>query len=156
MSMQDLCEGLDLVNQHSEQADFEGAKGPNLIVAAEQALGVVFPPTYRRFLQELGCGDIAGEEFFGVIGDDFVESSVPNGIWLTLMERKSGLPHSLVVVAATGDGAMFALNTSTRDAGGECPVVVWRAGQNSNENLERVAEDFGAFFRRRIEQAIGG
>jgi hypothetical protein len=29
---------------------------------------------YRRFLEELGCGDIAGEEFFGIIGDDFVNS----------------------------------------------------------------------------------
>ncbi len=155
MSMQDLDSGFDLVDEYSEEADFEGAKSPNLVARAEQALGLDFPPTYRRFLLELGCGDIAGEEFFGIIGDDFVNSSVPNGIWATLTERNTGLPPALVVVGAVGDGSLFALDTSTRDANRECPVVVWRAGQQGMGTLERVAEDFGEFFRRSIEQAVG-
>jgi hypothetical protein len=110
---------------------------------------------YRRFLEELGCGDIAGEEFFGIIGDDFVNSSVPNGVWVTLTERDSGLPPSLVVVAV-GDGSLFVLDTSRRDSDGESPVLLWRPGQQDTDALERVTGDFGEFFKRSIEEAVGG
>lgn len=99
-------------------------------------------------------GDIAGEEFYGVIGSDFVDSSIPNGIWATLTERNTGLPPALVVVGATGDGALFVLDTACRVASGECPVGIWRTGQRDSDELEHVADDFGEFFKRRIEQAV--
>ena len=44
--------------------DFEGAKPESLVARAETALGLTFPPSYRRFLLEMGCGDINGLEIF--------------------------------------------------------------------------------------------
>jgi hypothetical protein len=50
---------------------FAGSKADDLIQKAEKALGLYLPPTYRRFVSALGAGDIAGQEFYGVIDDDF-------------------------------------------------------------------------------------
>jgi len=56
-------------------ADYEAAR--ELVVQAEEALGSRFPHSYRSFVGELGAGDIAGEEFYGVIDDNFDSSGVP-------------------------------------------------------------------------------
>ena len=69
--------------------DFEEAKPETLIAAAERALEIKFPPSYRKFLLTFGCVDINGSEIYGVIDDNFENSAVPNGIWLTLNERQS-------------------------------------------------------------------
>jgi hypothetical protein len=65
-----------------------------LVLKAESALGLKFPPTYRKFLLEYGCGNIFGMEFYGVVDDNFINSSIPDAIWITLNERKtSNLPN---------------------------------------------------------------
>src|SRR5438093_9524123 len=112
MAMKDMDAALQLVARNDRQADFVGKRSTEMVADAESALGVRFPPTYRKFPTELGAGDIAGEEFYGVTTNTLASSSVPNGIWLTLEERKGGLPSPLVIVYATGDGTWFALDTS--------------------------------------------
>jgi antitoxin YobK len=146
MSIQDLKAALALIEAKGE-GDFEGEKPESLILRAESALGVKFPPTYREFLSKLGCGDFAGEEFYGLINEQFEDSSVPNGIWLTLNERRlSNIPKSLVLIYATGDGTYYAIDTSKRDKENECPVVVWHPLSKPDDSLETVATDFGKFF----------
>lgn len=153
MSWQDLQESFKLVEQHADRADFEGQKPAALVGAAESALGVRFPPSYREFLLKLGCGDIAGCEFYGIIGEEFENSSVPNGIWLTLKERsESGLPEHLLIVYADGTGTYYALDVREARADGECPVVAWRADAPGSGNV--VAEDYGAFFLETLRQAL--
>src|SRR6266446_5235650 len=101
MSMNQLEQALQLIQ---DQGYFAGPRGEPLIQAAEAALGLSFPATYRRFLAERGCGDVAGAEFYGLIDDNFTSGSVPNGIWLTLKLRStSAIPKSLIVVSDTGD-----------------------------------------------------
>ena len=157
MAMKDMDAALQLVARNDRQADFVGKRSTEMVADAESALGVRFPPTYRKFLTELGAGDIAGEEFYGVTTNTFVSSSVPNGIWLTLEERKGGLPSPLVIVYATGDGTWFALDTSEVDSQGESPVVSWTPGSSmSNRRLVRVADDFGQFFLHTIREALSG
>jgi len=91
MSFKELETAFNLVHEHG-YGDFEGEKALSLINKAEKTLGLVFPPTYKKFLAKLGCGDIEGLEFYGLINDDFINSNIPDAIWLTLNERKSGLP----------------------------------------------------------------
>lgn len=156
MGLHDLQAGLRLVEEHGEEADFAGARPEELIERAEAALGLRLPPSYRAFVGELGAGDIAGEEFFGVTSADFEISSVPNGIWLTLSEREdSGLPEALVVVYSVGDGTLYALDTAQAGDDGEAPVVAWVPGMSaSGEELETIAADFGTFFRKTVESAL--
>jgi hypothetical protein len=147
-----------LIEQNAGVAepDFMDERPDALVDAAEYALGVRFPPSYRAFVKELGAGDALGEEFYGVIDDNFTSSTVPNGIWLTLKHRDtSQLPDELVIVYGEGDGTYLALDTARRDAAGESPVVAWIPGASEpGEQLEEVAPDFGTLFRERIQQGL--
>ena len=67
MSLDTLKKGLQLIEENEEYADFEVLKPDSLIEKAEERLTCTFPPTYRMFLKQLGCGDIEGLEFFGSI-----------------------------------------------------------------------------------------
>lgn len=148
MSFEDLEAAFDLINENG--GDFEGEKDEALIAKAEKALGLVFPPSYRKFLSKLGCGDIEGLEFFGLIGSDFENSSVPNAIWLTLDERKSGLPDNLILIYAAGDGTYYALDTSQVDSERECQVVSY----DVNGKIAPVACDFGAFLLSELQTVL--
>jgi len=148
MSLQDLEKAFDLIEENG--GDFEGEKDNALIAKAEKALGLRFPPSYKKFLSTFGCGDIDGLEFYGLIGDDFENSSVPDAIWLTLEERKSGLPQSLVLVYATGDGAYYGIDTSQVDSSGECPVVSYEM----NGSMEKIADDYGAFLLSELKTVL--
>ncbi len=153
MSMRSYERGKELLEELGG-GDFEGAKPEALVAKAEAALGVVFPPSYRRFLLELGCGDINGVEFYGLVNDDFGRSTVPNGIWLTLSERRaSGLDPQYVIIGDRGDGGRYALDTRIVDASRECPVVLLSI--NSIE-LERVADSFGSYFLSAILEGARG
>jgi cell wall assembly regulator SMI1 len=149
--MKDYLCAVDLING-SGDGDFEGEKSDSLIEKAEKILNLKFPPTYRRFLKEFGCGDIAGEEFYGLINDEFVNSTVPNGIWLILNERKNiSLSKDYVLISATGNGNYYALDTAHINDAGECQVISLSL---NGEKLEVVAEDFGNFLYNTINAVL--
>jgi hypothetical protein len=145
MGMPELEQALDAMRA-SGQTHVKGRRDPALVAAAERALGLTFPPTYRRFVLDMGAGGVGAFEVYGVTGDDFTNSSVPNGIWVTLSDRAAGMPGHLVVVGETGMGENYVLDTSRTDATGECPVVIWVPGASQpGDELEHVADDFGTF-----------
>ncbi len=155
MSMKDLNDALKLIEANSSRAYFAGEKSSELVEKAELALGVQFPPSYREFVSRLGCGNIGAREVYGITSDNFENASVPNGIWLTLDERRSsGLPDHLIIIYALGEGTYYALDTSQRDDNGECPVVAWPAGSLSDEHLEVIANDFGEFMLSMVREAL--
>jgi antitoxin YobK len=155
MGMTELEDALQAVRD-SDMAWFAGPRAPELVSSAEQVLGVLLPPTYRRFLLALGAGHIVGFEFYGVLHENFEDSAVPDGVWLTMTEREQiGLPEALVIVAETGYGEYYALDTDQRDADDECPVVIWVPHLAEGSQLEVIAPDFGSFFWRVIEEAWG-
>jgi hypothetical protein len=149
--MQAMETALQLVKKNANAGRFAGPRNPELITAAESALGVQFPPTYRRFLLELGAGDIAGEEFYGIVGPNFDHGRVPNGIWLTLNERRNGLPKPLVIVSSSGDGIWYAVDSLVANATGESPVVALPLPQSTPT---QIASDFGDFFLSTISKAL--
>jgi hypothetical protein len=153
MSLADLYEAFGIIDKHREEADFEGPADALLIAAAERTLGLTLPSSYKEFLARYGAGDIAGEEFYGVIHENFQQSGIPDAVWLTMNERRSSsLPHELVIVYTSGDGVYFALDCQTLNEDGECPVVAW--GPAASKEIEAVAEDFGQFLRNTLEAAI--
>jgi antitoxin YobK len=155
MSMAELEQALEAAGA-SDLADFIGPRDRGLVTAAEAALGVSLPPTYRRFIAELGAGSFGRSEFYGAIDENFDTSSVPDAIWLTLDERRGfGLPRHLVIVGDTGMGGFYVLDTARTDADDECPVAVWVGGQSrDSETLEVVAPDFGSFFWSAVQKEI--
>jgi hypothetical protein len=151
MSLSDLRLAFELV-ERSGDGDFVGPQPESRIARAEQVLGLLFPPTFREFLKRLGCGDTFGEEFYGLINDDFEARGVPNLIWATLDERRrANLPRSLIVVGATGDGGLYAIDVSQKTPDGESPVVEWWLGSPPYQRI--VAEDFGAFLWQSLRAA---
>lgn len=158
MAFNDVLKGLELAVGHGCQVDFEGKKPASLVEAAEKSLGVIFPPSYREFLLSLGCGDAAGQEFYGIIGSDFINSAIPDAIWLTLRERvESKLPSRLIIVGAQGDGAYYALDSGRATEDNEWPVIVWWPGASEEKNIDEsevLAKNFGTFFLDRIKAAL--
>ncbi len=55
--MEELNEGIRIVEANRSRGFFAGPRDPALITAAESALGGTFPPTYRAFLRHLGAGN---------------------------------------------------------------------------------------------------
>ena len=155
MSKEDLIQAFDLIRAHEDDADFVGPCDEETIRKAEETLGIRFPPTYRRFIQTYGCGDIAGEEFYGILHDDFQNSGIPDAVWLTLVERQHGLPEHLVIIYSRGDGTYYTLDASRPNTRGEYPVVAWTPGLSEPDKpLEVVASDFGEFLKRTLDEAL--
>jgi hypothetical protein len=150
MGMQDYEAALDVIRSNPALAKFVGPRDPGLVDTAEQALGLRFPPTYRRFLEDLGAGNFGPFEVLGVIDEDFEESMVPDGIWYTLTERETGLPDDLAIVGEVGDGSLYGLRLD--GSGGEAPVVLFEPGAEDGRD-EVAFEDFGAFLRDGVERA---
>ena len=154
MSMDDLERALVLVAEHPDKADFVGPRSETLVRKAEDALGLRFSPTYRRFVSELGAGSFGADEFYGVIKDDFLNSSVPDAVWVTLHRRSQGsAPSGLVFVYGVGEGTMLVLDAR----GGELehPVVEWGIFSQPGDSLSAAAPDFGRFFLETVQRALG-
>lgn len=151
MSIQKYEQARELI-ETAGGGDFEGAKSEELVAKAEAALGMTFPPSYRRFLLQMGCGDINGLEVFGLINDNFEKSTVPNGIWLTLNQRRAiGLDHGYVIIGDGGDGTYYALDTRHVDAAGETPVV--RLSVDGRYS-EPVADSFGSYLLEAVKNVV--
>jgi hypothetical protein len=154
MGIAEYEEALALVLAHRDDAHFAGPRDETLVAAAEAALGVTFPPTYRRFVRELGAGGIGAEEVYGVICEDF-RGPIPDGIWMTLKIRAdSNLPDAMVVIYDVGESEYFVLDTAQTDAVGDCPIVLWYPHWEQGDAREVIAPDFGSFFLSVVRDGI--
>ncbi len=155
MSMNDLLKAFDLIEKNREKSDFEiETKSEELIYQAEKILGMKFPPTYRLFLINYGCGGISSFEIFGVIDGNFERPGELNSVWLNLEERKTAnLPLNFIIVSKTGYGPSYVLDSSHKDKNGEYPVLLWMGGLPETPT-EKVNEDFGEFLLEHVQRAL--
>lgn len=127
-----------------DNASFSGRADEARVIEIKNMLGVALPESYKRYLQELGNGDICGMEIFGSgLG------KTPACVGATRKFRENDLPMNLVVVQDESD-CLFCLDTS-RFEKGECPVVIVDL---INESVEDGYENFEDFFRARLEDGI--
>lgn len=149
MSMTDYEKAKTIITTHKSKSRFAGLRSEELIRKAEDVLNIRFPPIYRQFLLDYGAGNFGSAEFFGVIDEDFENSSVPDGVWYTLIERKeASLPDDLIVVGETGTGELYCLDLAKNEG----PVVIIDPGSNTSSR-EIIASDFGSFLLDRIQRA---
>lgn len=156
MGVADAEWAIARIEERRDECDFAGQRDERVVGLAEETLGVKFPPSYRLFLTRLGAGNIGAEEIFGVIGEDFVESAIPDSIWLTLQGRQDwGLPSPMIVVYFDGGTGYYLLDTSRASRDGEAPVVAWHPGLSvAGSELETIAPDFGLFLRELVEEEL--
>jgi hypothetical protein len=99
---------------------------------------------------DLGCGAIYGLEIFGLIDANFEKSSILNGIWLTLNERRLlSIEPSYVIVGDEGGGTYLALDTGRLGVNGEKPVV--RLALDGSYS-ELIAQSFGEYLLSEINR----
>ncbi len=148
--MADLERALALIAEHTDLASFVGPRPKILVRAAEKALGLKLPPTYRRFVAELGAGSFGAAEIYGIVDADFDRSSVPDGVWFTLNAREEDkLPPDLVVLGAEDD-EIFCLRV--RPGEPEAEVIAINTGEDPDRaGAYALAPDFGKYLLDRVE-----
>ncbi len=142
------------LRDHENTCQISGPAPETAISAAEEALGVTFPPSYRTFLRT--WGGIAIPPHLGVVHDfvgvtptqalevtDTADPANNDVVQRTLEARASRkLAEHLVVV---GMGAAyqewFCLDVSRPTASGEYPVLLFDAKDNALD--QQFYEDFG-------------
>jgi hypothetical protein len=152
MAYADYTRAVALIDRNKDLSFFVGPRSEALIRQAEAALGGALPAIYRDFVARFGAGSFGASEVYGITSSDFEISSVPNGIWLTLMQRKAGvLPSHLLVVGATGDGAFHCIGIGTAET---TVRVVSPARGVEFPPEESVAADFGEHLLRLVESEL--
>ncbi|MBA3820467.1 MAG: SMI1/KNR4 family protein [Deltaproteobacteria bacterium] len=145
------------LNEHENPCQIAGPAPETAISAAEEALGVTFPPSYRTFLRTFGGIAIPPHlgvvhDFVGVPGIASVAVKEPDGaadpatndvVHRTLQARaQRKLAEHLVVV---GMGAefqeWFCLDIRSPTAAGEYPVLLFDARDNALD--QQFYDDFG-------------
>lgn len=153
MSWDTYQQAIDIMEKNEEKCDFVGERSEELIIKAENALGLKFSKIYRDFVQRYGAGNFGSEEVYGVINDDFDNSSVPDATWVTLSERKEcNLPRNLLVIYHTGGIELLCLDFNNLDDKEEPKVVSFYPGFELNvQKYEVIANDFGDFLLNLFE-----
>jgi hypothetical protein len=129
-----------MIARNEDLSDFDEGCEDALILLAEQALGVKFSGSYLEFLKDYGVGSFGSTEIFGIIDEDFEHSSVPDGVWYTLTERKhSKLAEHFFVIGESDEGGLVCLDFS--ELVNNEPKVKMIA----NGNVEDLAEHFGEY-----------
>jgi hypothetical protein len=153
MSIENYKKAVELMKQNKDKCHFIGIRPDNLIELAETKLNLSFIGLYTDFLKNFGAGNFASQEIYGIIDDDFVNSSVPDAIWYTITEREEiNLPNSLIVIYDTGMGELYCIDFNRVSKFGEPTIVSYIPGiDNDMQKYEVVANDFGDLLYELVE-----
>ena len=95
------------------------------IQAAETALGVSFPPSYRTFLALYGAVSVVGSTISGIVNNSPLEPGGGSVVYDTMTFRREWhLPHHYIVIQPDED-APYCLDTRKTDGAGEMAVVCY-------------------------------
>jgi antitoxin YobK len=156
MSVNSYHKALKIMDHHKDMCHFVGPRNEELIKLAEETLGFRFSPLYRDFVKKFGAGNFGSKEIYGVIDEDFENSSVPDAVWFTLTEREeTNLPKNLLVIYDTDGDELYCLDFNQINTFNEPAVVSFILGQELHaQNYEIIAEDLGDFLFNLVSQEI--
>ena len=147
MTIMSYKKAKSIIESGDLNSEFYGPSSDSEITAIEQCASYIFPPAYRNFLLDFGCGNVCSEEFYGYAGPK-ARNVVPNGLWLNADMRENGaLGPQYFVIQSCGDGTWIALDSSCVEENGEYQVVRLSVDLSKIEVIEK---DFGDFFLGRI------
>jgi hypothetical protein len=108
------------------------------IRATEDALGFMFPPTFRQF--------IIKSRYYGFIQKDLnhPHSLVYTNRWIH-EDNEWYLPKFLILFMGGHDGDCNCFDSRFRDENGECPVVYWDAENMREQDIEGLKPTHTSF-----------
>jgi hypothetical protein len=125
-----------VVGKASAEIDVGTPTTPVRVGAAEEALGVKLPESYKQFLLTCGSASIESEEIFGLDPEDHPSDFVQSTLFMR-RAKDFRWPDHMLVIAADGRGGDYCLDVSgIKD--GDCPVVY------HDHELDEIDEDTGA------------
>ncbi|WP_040949838.1 SMI1/KNR4 family protein [Gorillibacterium massiliense] len=131
------------IEEHSDDSDFTGGVLDTDIAKIEGELKVVFPQSYRWFLENYGSGGLFGVDILGC-GKSVIPSVVSNTNRLRIL----GLPSEYIVIEDC-DEFFYCLDIGNL-LDGECPIISW--DKVSGFSGKR-AKDFYDFLGERLSDA---
>jgi SMI1-KNR4 cell-wall len=95
------------------------------IRAAETALGVSFPPSYRAFLALYGGVSVVDSIISGIVDNAPLDPGTGSVVYDTMSFRKEWRLPDYYVVIQPDDHAPYCLDTRSKDAEGEMVVICY-------------------------------
>ncbi|MFI6545289.1 SMI1/KNR4 family protein [Streptomyces prunicolor] len=137
---------ISLVRENEDLAHHGDGCSPEVIAAAEAAMALAFPPSYRRLIEEFGTWDAPPIEFPGVYRTPARGEKLLGTPAYTQEDRAAlGLPHHFMVLLHDDVWGVVVLDTSQPDEDGEYPVFAWNPGVSAGGLMEKIADSFGEF-----------
>lgn len=153
MSYQNYKEAMELAPKCKFYTTV-GGRSEAEISKAEEMLGIKFSRQCREFYTDYGYLSFFGNEIFGIEPDsDELEG---NSVAYALNDRAEyGLPVEWIPLYSFDDGYMAYLDYSSLNADGEPCVIVAFYDGSEYQVEETIAEDFGEFVLRLVEEQLG-
>lgn len=130
---------LDILKNN--KFNYHGKIDQQVIKKAETLLWITFPPSYNFFLSNYWCWDIQWIELFWITNDDFINSWIPDAIWLTLNERKNWLPNHFLIISDDWMWNYYVINTLELTQNNENPIYLYYIGWD----IEKLYENYNIF-----------
>lgn len=154
MSIKSYEKAIELINLNKNMCFFAGERSYELIKKAEEFLGLTFSPIAKDFFKTFGAGSVGAEEVYGITNENFLNASLPNGVWLTNIEREEvQMPKGLFVISDRGNGEFYCLDHSSVSEFEEPKIVVYVPGvDNEHQKYEVIADDFGDYLLQIVQK----
>lgn len=136
---------------------FDAADGcaEETISKAEQILNINFSPQQRLFLSKYGYLSFFGNEFMGILKEDFSGVPAMGIVECALLERKeSALPSTWVPIYNLDDGYMAYLAYDRLNSDGEPAVFAGICTDTGFVKEEQIAQDYGEFIEQRVDDIL--
>jgi len=114
-------------------ANFSGPVPEAGIRAAEDKLGLLFPPSYRIFLRRYGAAFTETLEIAGIQWPPIDPDECPSWtdiVSTTLIYRPDSAPENSIAISSNGCDLTYHLLCSTTDKDFEGSVIEWGPGAN--------------------------
>lgn len=125
------------------------------IKMSEEMLGICFSKQCREFYEKYGYLSFFGTEIYGIDSKDDSGILEGNSVAYALNDRKEySLPKEWIPIYNFDDGNMAYLDYSSLNAEKEPRVIVAFYNGKEYEIVETLAEDFGDFILRLVQEQV--
>lgn len=133
----------------------EGGIPEEEIKMSEEMLGICFSKQCREFYEKYGYLSFFGTEIYGIDPKDDSGILEGNSVAYALNDRKEySLPKEWIPIYNFDDGNMAYLDYSSLNAEKEPRVIVAFYNGKEYEIVETLAEDFGDFILRLVQEQV--